>query len=700
MRFTTLCLAVVIAVAIVAHSASPANAAGHDLVSFSILFDLGDGSIFWAPAEAYTSTAPNATWDAVQVAASQLGLWISSSWSASFGVFILDIGNRSPPAGAVGLFVWNTTTHAWDLAPVGISSLVVTQDEAIALSDNAFDPVTYATIPPAATPDSPYPAAEFRGDAVNSGTTGSSAPDGVRVAWDRDVGVQEIESAPVVVNGTVYVLTMDGFFAFNESTGSPVWQNLRVRGLSTPAYANGLLLAGGSDGRLHAVAATNGTELGNVTLLPQTLFSGITSSPKVVFETAYVGTFNESGGLGEVVALWTTNGTIQWRHTAPGSISFSTPAVGDGTVYVGVIGLYNTTTQVTYGPPYGVLALDAANGTQRWFSPLNGSVAASPIFAGSSLFVPSKDGYLYALDPTTGSVQWRRAVSAGVSSPALRGDTLYVAGGSGSFGGPGLVTALNVSTRTTELTFAPNGGVQTAVTWSNGLVFFSTNVANGTIYALDGATGDVVWSYTPSPHQYIFGSPVVADGTVFAPSDNGHIYAIRAPTSLASVNLTGSATLTVGETVPLTVRIVADAGRLVDAALRVTLREAAIVSANTPYASNESSMFGYSYVWDLGTVPFGTTLVFTLQVKGVCPPSLSTMCQSGSMSQLAFVAYNGTVSSDYVDSYAYLSQTVTVPEPLPRDLTLPFILVGGMVAVIVAAAIFLIVTGRRSKRGP
>ncbi|HII41101.1 MAG TPA: PQQ-binding-like beta-propeller repeat protein, partial [Thermoplasmata archaeon] len=49
------------------------------------------------------------------------------------------------------------------------------------------------------------------------------------------------------------------------------------------------------------------------------------------------------------------------------------------------------------------------------------------------------------------------------------------------------------------------------------------------VYALDVSTGALVWSYTPpnSPTStdFIFSSPVVADGTLFVAGDNGHVYA-------------------------------------------------------------------------------------------------------------------------------------------------------------------------------
>lgn len=530
MRLHSSALALSAALLLVVSASVVLGAAGAAApIHVRFLFDLGDGTYEWVNATIADPTTTNATWDAMQAAANQVGLTIASSWySGSFGsgIFITDLGGRAPPT--VALFLWDPANDTWSAAQVGVASLVLTDGAVVALADTDYNPSTYNPYPPAPTPDHPFPAAEFRGDVRNSGSSPSSSPKLTQVLWDTSVVAREIESTPVVVGGRVYILTMDGMFALNEANGSIVWRNLKIGGLSTPAFYNGSLLVDGLDGRVHLVDAGTGSEIWNVTIDPHPSFSGITSSPKLLFDTAYLGTFNESGGPGDVVALGAVNGSILWRHTAPASVSFSSPAVAQATVYVGIIGRYNTTTQITYDPPYGVLALDASSGAERWFATLNASVAASPVYAGGSLYVAAKDGTVYALNASTGHPMWTAAVQAGVSSPAYHDGLLYVAGGSSSFGGSGRVSAVDAATGTTVWTFAPNGVVQSSVTYADGQVVFATNAANGTIYALNATQGSLLWSYTPSPAQYIFGSPVVADGMVFAVCDNGYVYAFTA----------------------------------------------------------------------------------------------------------------------------------------------------------------------------
>src|SRR3989442_12650262 len=168
---------------------SPEAAVPNEPAGIRILFDFGDGTYRWANATVADPAAVNATWYAVQAAATSGGIWISWTWySGSFGsgIFITDIGNRSPPT--VAIFIWNSTATVWDPAPVGIRDLVVRDGDVVALTDTAYDPVTYRSYPPAPTPLSPFPVTQFRGDLMNIGTSASRTPDNPVGRWDRAHG--------------------------------------------------------------------------------------------------------------------------------------------------------------------------------------------------------------------------------------------------------------------------------------------------------------------------------------------------------------------------------------------------------------------------------------------------------------------------------------------------------------------------------
>src|SRR5947209_2202093 len=176
-------------------------------VEIRILFDLGDGTYLWANETVSDPAVTNATWLAVLSAANANGIAIVSTWYSSFGVAILDLGNRHPPAGFIGLYKWNVTNHGWDLTSVGISSLVVSEGDVIALYNAGFDSHTFDVRQPVPSPDDPLPSMEFRGDLANSGASNSPAPDAIQPIWDRDTGAREIGATPAVASGKVFITT-------------------------------------------------------------------------------------------------------------------------------------------------------------------------------------------------------------------------------------------------------------------------------------------------------------------------------------------------------------------------------------------------------------------------------------------------------------------------------------------------------------
>jgi hypothetical protein len=72
--------------------------------------------------------------------------------------------------------------------------------------------------------------------------------------------------------------------------------------------------------------------------------------------------------------------------------------------------------------------------------------------------------------------------------------------------------------------FTPNGAVQSSPAYEGGIVFFTTNVRNGTIYCLHSWDGKLIWQYTPWPESYIISSPAVSNTMLYVASDNGRLY--------------------------------------------------------------------------------------------------------------------------------------------------------------------------------
>ncbi|MEU6688115.1 serine/threonine-protein kinase, partial [Streptomyces sp. NPDC046832] len=176
---------------------------------------------------------------------------------------------------------------------------------------------------------------------------------------------------------------------------------------SLPAVVDGTVYIR-SDDKLYALDAATGTPRWTYTteitsLLRKLILatgSGF-SSPAVVDGTVYIGSADE-----KVHALDAATGTLLWTHTTGGRV-FSSPAVVDGTVYIG-------------SNDYKVYALDAATGTPRWTYTTRGEVRSSPAVVDGTVYIGSDDDKVYALDAATGTPRWTYTTRGEVrSSPAV-----------------------------------------------------------------------------------------------------------------------------------------------------------------------------------------------------------------------------------------------------------------------------------------
>ena len=485
-----------------------------------VLVDFGDGTYLWTDVQmGDNKTAFNVTLRAV----GEMGLNITYSWF-SFGVMVQDIGDRHPSYPLWWhLFQWNAPISKWDVAPLGAAALNLTAGDAIAWFLAVDDPNTLDNTVPIPSPSNQYPHPSFRGDAVNSGNHPGTSCSDHSLRWRYDTQAFEISGTPAAAYGRLLVPTWEGFNILDASTGAPIMERADIPGMSSPAVFNGGALVGGRDGILHYVDALNGSDIWSTRLVASPIFTGIASSPKQYLDRAYVGLFNESGGAGGVVAVNIWNGTAVWKHSSP-SIHMSTPAIMDDTLYVGIAGYFDGSTY-SFNAPYGLLALNISDGSERWFLPTGGSVASSPLIIGALVLFTSRDGMVHAVR-FNGTEAWTYAIGNSTSSPATDGSRVYVA--DGVMGQKGNVIALSMDGHRlweTEL----SGPVQSSLLYADGAVLATTNEAYGTLYVLDSDSGDPLWTYMPNPSNYTISSPIVADGIVYMASDNGYVYALGCP---------------------------------------------------------------------------------------------------------------------------------------------------------------------------
>jgi len=178
-----------------------------------------------------------------------------------------------------------------------------------------------------------------------------------------------------------------------------------------------------------------------------------------------------------------------------------------------------------------------------WTFHTGGPIVASPVVADGVVYIASLDGYLYALDPTSGTERWKfKSRMPIASTPAIEGDTLYFVSSTGA------LAALGTADGQPRWVFAAeyekkfeaknlHGYLPAAQTMPDAWDLFTSSPAvaggrvyfgsgDGGIYAVDAATGVLQWKFQTG--DVVHGSPAVVDGTVYVGSWDSNLYALDA----------------------------------------------------------------------------------------------------------------------------------------------------------------------------
>ncbi|MBA2470257.1 MAG: PQQ-binding-like beta-propeller repeat protein [Chloroflexia bacterium] len=204
-------------------------------------------------------------------------------------------------------------------------------------------------------------------------------------------------------------------------------------------------------------------------------------------------------------ALDAESGTEIWRHTVTSYVTRATPAVVDGTVYVGA--------------GFTFSALDAATGAERWSIPLQYGGQASPTVRDGLVIVSSQQGWIFALEAESGEIAWRLPTEGIVFGAAsITGDAVIYATDEG------ILYNVDRQTGVSNWRITLPGAIYAAPVVTGDTVLATTQA--GELYALDLASGDRLWSV-----NYGGALPPATDGevVVLAASDGG-IYGLDAAT--------------------------------------------------------------------------------------------------------------------------------------------------------------------------
>ncbi len=181
-------------------------------------------------------------------------------------------------------------------------------------------------------------------------------------------------SPAVGSDGTVYVVTTDGYLYAVTNQGDEKWAFLTTAGIainSSPAIgAGGTIYIGSDDHNLYAIAS---------------------------------------------------NGSLAWKFPTFGEVESSPAIASDGTIFVG-------------SDDDNLYALNP-DGTQKWSFTTGGPVKQSPsIAADGTIYVGSADRNFYAINPSDGSLKWEINFIDPPTDAAIGNDGTVYVGSSFGFG--------------------------------------------------------------------------------------------------------------------------------------------------------------------------------------------------------------------------------------------------------------------------
>lgn len=183
------------------------------------------------------------------------------------------------------------------------------------------------------------------------------------VIWTFDTK-SEMVAEPLLHDGVLFFISGNqSLFALDASTGKQLWTYNRqdtanlmtIRGGSKPAFSEGFIYAGFSDGSLVSLNAKTGSSQWEITLNKNTRFKDIDANPVIDGDSIYINSYDD-----KIYCISKDKGQIIWKA------------------------------------PYGGYS--------------------NPVIFGSSIFVSSSKGDLVSLSKKEGQLNWSKKTSQGIFS--------------------------------------------------------------------------------------------------------------------------------------------------------------------------------------------------------------------------------------------------------------------------------------------
>lgn len=253
----------------------------------------------------------------------------------------------------------------------------------------------------------------------------------------------------------------------------------------------------------------------------------IDTSPMPVGDRLFVGSWeDEETGSGRVYAFQRKSGEQIWSR------EFDSPGSGlaykDGNLFV----------STRKGE---LLSLDARSGDIKWSFRLEGDCKNSvhPAVTEEHVFIGDSSGYMYAVNITDGSLEWRTALDTGISHSFCVLENQVVV--------PAInqLYYLNINNGAIEWVYPENKMPITnapVVVDSDVVVSGITDEDEGIIVRVDSETGEEIWQYKPGKRSVVstsyYSSLAVGENNIYVAKPYNYIYAINADTGEKELQIT------------------------------------------------------------------------------------------------------------------------------------------------------------------
>src|SRR5947209_2155586 len=246
----------------------------------------------------------------------------------------------------------------------------------------------------------------FRGNPLMTGVGQARLPDQLQERWTFKCK-RGVESAPAVVNGVVYVASLDkNLYALDLATGKEKWTVQLGASKASPSVKGDRVYVGDLDGNFYCVKAATGEKIWT-----------FETGGEIMSGCNFHGDNILIGSHDSTLYCLSPDGKKLWEVKTEGPVNGSPVVVGDTTFVAGCDSVLHI--------------LDARTGNETGTVDLNGQAAATAAVAGDFAYVGTMTNQVVAIDLKKKAAAWvfeaKRAQQPFYSSAAVT-DAVVVAG--------------------------------------------------------------------------------------------------------------------------------------------------------------------------------------------------------------------------------------------------------------------------------